>query len=289
MPRDQRPDDGGSAVFDSDPLPERVEILGAPVVTLDIKSDKPVALLAVRLIDVAADGAATRVCYGLLNLTHRRGHAKPSPLRPGRWHQVRVQLNDIAHAFPAGNRIRLALSTSYWPIAWPSPEAPILTMRLGTGVLVLPVRPPSPQDKRLPPFEAPESGPASEHKKLRRLPLKRTIEIDLAANEVVYTLTSDGGELGGASLARIEEINLDLGYTMNKYFSIVESDPLSARVELSQRMVMRRNDWSVRIESRTRLTATTELFQFSGDVEAFEGDNLFERRVWNLSVPRRLV
>jgi putative CocE/NonD family hydrolase len=289
MPRDQRPDDGGSVVFDSDPLPERVEILGAPVVTLEIKSDKPVALLAVRLIDVAVDGAATRVCYGLLNLTHRRGHAKPSPLSPGRWHKVRVQLNDIAHAFPAGNRIRLALSTSYWPIAWPSPEAPILTMRLGTGVLALPVRPPSPQDKRLPPFEAPESGPASEHKKLRRLPLKRTIEIDLAANEVVYTLTSDGGELGGASLARIEEINLDLGYTMNKYFSIVESDPLSARVELSQRMVMRRDDWSVRIESRTRLTATTELFQFSGDVEAFEGDNLFDRRVWNVSVPRRLV
>ena len=289
MPRDQRPDDGGSVVFDSDPLPERVEILGAPVVTLEIKSDKPVALLAVRLIDVAVDGAATRVCYGLLNLTHRRGHAKPSPLSPGRWHKVRVQLNDIAHAFPAGNRIRLALSTSYWPIAWPSPEAPILTMRLGTGVLALPVRPPSPQDKRLPPFEAPESGPASEHKKLRRLPLKRTIEIDLAANEVVYTLTSDGGELGGASLARIEEINLDLGYTMNKYFSIVESDPLSARVELSQRMVMRRDDWSVRIESRTRLTATTDLFQFSGDVEAFEGDNLFDRRVWNVSVPRRLV
>jgi hypothetical protein len=54
-------------------------------------------------------------------------------------------------------------------------------------------------------------------------------------------------------------------------------------------MVMRRDEWSVRIESRTRLTATTKLFQFSGDVEAFEGDTLFDRRVWNLSVPRRLV
>ena len=124
---------------------------------------------------------------------------------------------------------------------------------------------------------------------MRRLPLKRSLEIDLATNETVYSLVSDGGELGGASLARIEEINLDLGYTFNKYFSIVENDPLSARVELSQRMVMRRDDWSVRVESRTRLTATAELFQFSGDVEAFEGDTLFDRRVWNLSVPRRLV
>jgi putative CocE/NonD family hydrolase len=289
MPRDQRPDDGGSVVFDSDPLAERVEILGAPSVTLDIKSDKPVALLAVRLSDLAADGAATRVCYGLLNLTHRRGHAKPSPLRPGRWYRVTVPLNDIAHAFPAGNRIRVSLSSSYWPIAWPSPEAPILTIRTGTSVLVLPVRPPSAEDKKLPPFEAPESAPTSERTKLRRLPLKRTIEIDLAANEVVYNLCSDGGELGGASLARIEEINLDLGYTIRKRFRIAENDPLSAQVELAQRMVMRRGDWSVRIESRTKLTATGALFLFSGDVEAFEGDEPFDHRVWTLSVPRRLV
>ena len=169
MPRDQRPDDGGSVVFDSDPLPARVEILGAPSVTLDIKSDKPVAFLAVRLIDLATDGAATRVCYGLLNLTHRNGHAKPSPLRPGRWYRVRVQLNDIAHAFPRKHRIRLSLSSSYWPIAWPSPEAPILTMRTGTAVLALPVRPPSDLVGDLPDFEAPETAPATEHNKLRRL------------------------------------------------------------------------------------------------------------------------
>ena len=289
MPRDQRPDDGGSLVFDSDPLRERVEILGAPAVTLDIKSDKPVALLAVRLIDVATDGAATRVCYGLLNLTHRNGHAKPSPLRPGRWYRVRMQLNDIAHAFPRRHRIRLSLSSSYWPIAWPSPEAPILTMRTGTSALVLPVRPPSGLDDDLPAFEAPETAPATQHKTLNRLPLKRTIEIDLAANEVVYNLSGDGGELGGASLARIEEINLDLGYTIGKRFSIAENDPLSARVEFAQRMVMCRDGWSVRLESKTRLTATREVFQFVGDVEAFEGERPFARRVWNLSIPRRLV
>jgi uncharacterized protein len=289
MPRDQRPDDGGSEVFDTDPLEERVEILGAPTVTLDIKSDKPLAMLAVRLSDVAPDGAATRVTYGLLNLTHRRSHAKPTPLRPGRWYEVTVQLNDIAHAFPAGNRIRASLSSSYWPIAWPSPEAAILTMRTGTGVLELPVRPPSPGDAELRPFEAPEMAPTTEHKKLRRLPMRRTIEIDLATNEVVYNLSSDGGEFGGASLARIEAINLDLGYTINKRFRIAENDPLSAQVEFSQRMIMRRADWSVRVESRTKMTATAELFQFSGDIEAFEGDDLFEQRVWSLSVPRRLV
>jgi len=289
MPRDQRPDDGGSVVFDSDPLSSRVEILGAPTVELDIKSDKPVAILAVRLSDVAPDGAATRVSYGLLNLTHRRGHAKPAALRPGRWYRVTVRLNDIAHAFPAGNRIRIALSSSYWPIAWPAPEAAVLTVRTGTGSMTLPVRPPRQSDAALPPFCEPATAPGTQHKKLRRLPMRRTIEIDLASNEVQFVLSGDGGEFGGASLARIEEIDLDLGYTISKRFRIAENDPLSARVEFTQQMVMRRSDWNIRIESRTAMTSTGVLFQFSGDVIAYEGDEIFAQRDWNQSVPRRLV
>ncbi|HIY41580.1 MAG TPA: CocE/NonD family hydrolase, partial [Candidatus Nocardiopsis merdipullorum] len=70
LPSDQREEDGGSMVFDSGPLEERLEILGAPVVNLELSVDKPDAMLAVRLSDVAPDGEATRVTYGLLNLTH---------------------------------------------------------------------------------------------------------------------------------------------------------------------------------------------------------------------------
>ena len=61
-----------------------------------------VALVAARLSDVAPDGAATRVSYGLLNLTHRESHEHPTALEPGRRYRVRLQLNDLAQAFPAG-------------------------------------------------------------------------------------------------------------------------------------------------------------------------------------------
>ncbi|WP_290647763.1 CocE/NonD family hydrolase C-terminal non-catalytic domain-containing protein [Aquisalimonas sp.] len=37
-------------------------------------------MIAVRLSDVAVDDEATRVTYGLLNLTHRDGHDEPKPL-----------------------------------------------------------------------------------------------------------------------------------------------------------------------------------------------------------------
>jgi putative CocE/NonD family hydrolase len=116
MPPDQRPDDGRSLAFDSAPLAERLEILGAPAVELEIAADAPAALLVLRLCAVQPDGVSSLVSYGVLNLTHREGHEWPEPLEPGTFYPVRVQLNDIAHAFPAGSRIRLALSTAYWPI-----------------------------------------------------------------------------------------------------------------------------------------------------------------------------
>ena len=289
MPRDQRPDDGGSLVFDSDPLDEELEILGAPVVTLDLRADKPVAHLAVRLCDVAPDGSSLRVTYGLLNLAHRGGHEWPEPLEPGAWTRVRLQLNDIAQAFPAGHRIRLAVSSAYWPIAWPAPEAAVIGLRTGRSTLELPVRPPRPEDAALPDFGEPEAAPGTTHKKLRRPPMRRTLETDLVTNEVVYQHFSDAGELGGASLARLEEIDLDLGYTMNRRFRIIENDPLSAQAEFDQATLLRRGAWSVRIDCRTRLSATAEAFQFSCDLVVHEGDETLSRRTWTQAIPRQLL
>ena len=289
MPRDQRSDDGGSLVFDSDPLAERLEVLGAPAIELDLCVNQPVAMLTVRLGEVAPDGSVLRVTYGLLNLTHRESHEKPQPLEPGRWYRVRLQLNDLAHAFPPGSRIRVAISTSYWPIAWPPPVPVTLTVRTGISHLTLPVRPPREEDDMLRPFHPPEAAPGTTHKKLRQLPMRRTIEIDLTTNEMVYTLRSDGGEFDGASHARIEEIDLNMGYTLLKRYRILENDPLSAQTELAQTAHLKRQDWSIWLECRTRLTATIETFQFSGELEASEGDRLVKRHDWTVAIPRLLL
>ena len=218
-----------------------------------------------------------------MNLTHRNGHERPAPLEPGKLVRVRLQLNDIAHAFPAGHRLRIALSSSYWPIAWPSPEPVVLTVRTGQSALYLPVRPPSPDDHWLRPFEPPARRAPPPP---RETPLRRTIELDLATNETVYTFQS--GEFGAAP-ARIEPIEMDLGYTFLKRHRISEYDPLSAQTEVVQHTVMRRTDWSVRIECRTRLTATRTTFQFSAELEAFEGDQPFAQREWQVTIPRALV
>ncbi len=290
MPRDQRSDDGGSLIFDSDPLEAPLEILGAPVVEIELRCDKPVALLAVRLCDIAPDGSSLRTSYGLLNLTHRRGHEAPTGLTPGEWTRVRVQLNDIAYVFAPGHLIRVALSTSYWPIAWPAPEAACLSVRTGMSTLDLPVRPRRPGDERLREFGPPVEAPATTAmRRLRPLAMRRTVEIDLATNEMIYRLISDGGDLGGASLAHVEDIELDIGQTVRKQFRIVERDPLSARAEMQVTTSLERGDWRVRLNVHARLTSSAETFHFAAELEAFEGGAPFITRDWTLDIPRKLV
>ena len=153
---DQRPDDARSSLFDTPPVDEAMEILGAPVVTLDIACDKPVANLIVRLCDVHPSGESLRVSFGVLNLAHRDSHATPSPLVPGERYRVHIQLNDCGAIFPAGHRIRLALSTAYWPMIWPSPQDATVTI-LG-GTLDLPQRPARPEDALLRPLSSSETA-----------------------------------------------------------------------------------------------------------------------------------
>ncbi|MFI5014868.1 MAG: CocE/NonD family hydrolase C-terminal non-catalytic domain-containing protein [Hyphomicrobiales bacterium] len=42
-------------------------------------------------------------------------------MTPGTFYRVRLKLNDCGHAFAPGHVVRLALSTAYWPLIWPSP------------------------------------------------------------------------------------------------------------------------------------------------------------------------
>jgi hypothetical protein len=286
-PRDQRADDGGSLVFDSDALRQPLELLGAPVLNLDVMADRPVAFLVARLCDVHPDGKSSRISYGILNLCHRDSHEKPQPLKPGEWYRITLKLDDLGQVIPAGHRLRLGLSTGYWPMIWPTPEVVTLTVRTGTGTLDLPVRPPRAEDAGLRAFEPPLAAPGTKHQKLQHLEMTRSIKIDLTTNEMIYTL--EAGEFPGAAMARIEEIDLDLGYTQMKRYRILEDDPLSAQTEFSQSAVLRRDGWSVRIDCRTRLTATAQAFQFTGDLEVFENDSPFATRRWTVSIPRKLL
>ncbi len=108
LPFDQRADDGRSLCFDAPPLEAPLELLGHAVADLTLVSDRPLALVSVRLCEVLPGGASLLVTRGQLNLTHREGHDRVVPLAPGERVSVRVPLDAIGHRFSAGSRMRVA-------------------------------------------------------------------------------------------------------------------------------------------------------------------------------------
>jgi hypothetical protein len=284
LPPDQRADDGRSVVFDTPPLEGRLEVLGAPVLEAEVEADRPCAFLVARLCDVLPDGRSTRVSYGLLNLTHRDGHAEPRPLEPGRRVRIRLALNDIGHAFPPGNRIRLALANAYWPTVWPSPEPVTVRLHAGTSRLLLPIRPPRPEEEAaLAPLPPPEPEPEPPATLLRPGDRRRFVEEDLAAGTVEITARklregwrhhASGLEIAGGGIER---------------YRIGADDPLSARVETAWTYALGRGDWRIRTETRTVFTATADRFLITATLEAFEGETRIATRAFERSIPRDLV
>ena len=284
-PIDQRFDDGCSVVFETAPLAHDLEMLGAPVLNLSISADKPNAFLAARLSDVTPDGAATRVTYGVLNLTHRDSHEHPEPLEPGKTYRVRLQLNDAAQRFVKGHRIRVALSNTLWPLLWPSPQE--VTVQLATGVssLDLPLRTPREEDAKLPPFGPPEAARPWDMTTIEpNRAYRRSVERNDVTGELVQRVSSGGG------MHRLNKLGWEFGSSVDQSFTVRDGDPTSARMEFRWTTHFRRpgTDFDVRSETRSTLACTQGKFLYWADEEAYEGDRRVYARAWSTEVERDL-
>jgi len=155
LPDEQSLDDARSCCFDSAALDAPMDIVGAPELDIAVAVDRPMALVAARLCDIRPDGTSALITMGVLNLTHRHSAERPELLVADESFNARVVLDHIAYRVPAGHRLRLALSTTYWPFVWPSPTAAVMT--LASGSLNIPSRPYASQDEVS--FAAPEAAP----------------------------------------------------------------------------------------------------------------------------------
>lgn len=280
LPYDQREEDGGSLVFDTLPVEETVDIVGSPAAELEIAADKPVAQVAVRLSDVWPDGQATRITYGLLNLTHRESRENPSPLEPGRFYRVRVRLNGLAQRIPKDHRLRLSISSSYFPLAWAPPEPVRLTLRTQNCQLFLPQLRSKPDELRLP--EAEGAPPLQVDNILpgeHSWRVVRDIKDDLSTLEV----TNDQG------MFRIPGIDLAVARKTEEWYSFRARDFSSLQGETVTDRRFARDDWQVGVQTRTRLRCDAEYFYIHATLDAFERDRRVFSDNWDVSIRRMLV
>ena len=283
LPYDQREEDGGAMVFDSDALGEPLEILGAPVVHLELAVNRPVAMVAVRLSDIAPDDKTTRVTYGLLNLCHRDSHAEPEPLEPGTWYRIPVLLNGVGHRFLTGHRLRIAISTSYWPLAWAPPEPVRLAVRCDRSTLTLPVRAPRAEDATLTPFAESQTAPAAPRTQLQEPHHNWRVLRDLSTDESALEVTLDEGSYV------LDDIDLHVRSWARERYLTSNDDFTSLRGETRWLHEFARGDWRVRTETRQVLTCDPTTFHLHAQLDAYEGETRVFSRNWSTSISRNLV
>ncbi|QQA44318.1 CocE/NonD family hydrolase [Pelagovum pacificum] len=281
QPGDQRREDAGSLVFETAPLTEDTHIAGDATVTLTFQVDRPVAQVAARLMDVAPDGAATRVSYGILNLTHRDSHETPEALVPGQTYTAEVEMKHVAQTFRAGHRIRLGLSSCYFPIIWPAPEPVTLTLFPARCALTLPVRTGdlTVADR----FDPPRAAE----------PLEVDYHVEPHSGWSV-TEDRDTGRVVVESFdhegaAHITPHDLLHSADVRERYSTLPYDPLSAEAQVVWVHEMSRGDWSIKSVTDTTLTCDRDAFHIAARLRAWEGDTLVRDLEWTRSIPRHLV
>ena len=285
FPGDQRQDDAGSLTFDADALKQGFDLVGAPVLTLQFSVDQPVAHVAVRLNSVWPDGRVSRLTYAVANLTHLHGsssHEHPQAREPGKRYTVQSQLDDVAYHVPKGHRLRVSLSTSYWPLIWPAPQPVQLTVHTGKSYIDIPQRT-KVRGEKAPVFAPAEAAPPVQLRTIDKPWNRREVTIDQATGERRMVIEDDFGR------STSTEHGLTTWGRGRESYHILPHDPLSARQECHWSMETSRGDWVTRTETYSAMTASATHWHITGRLEAYEGDTQILVRTWNKKIKRQLL
>jgi hypothetical protein len=201
-------------------------------------------------------------------------------VEPGSFYRVHVRLNEVAQHFPAGHRLRVALSTNYWPLAWPSPEPVRLRIRTGESRFHLPVRPPREEDASLRPFEPPEGAPALEVTQLEEAHHDWRVIRELAEDFSTLEVVNDAGR------CRLEDTGTVVTTRAREWYRSRANDHDSVEGETRWERAFERADWHVRTVTRTHLTSDRTHFHLNADLDAFEDGERVFCRTFRYSIPR---
>ncbi|WP_380284508.1 CocE/NonD family hydrolase [Kitasatospora purpeofusca] len=268
QPPDQREEDGRSVCFDSRPLPEPLDLLGTPSLALHLHPDAPPALIAARLCAVAPDGTSTLLTRGLL-----------TPEGTG----ATVAFAPAGATVPTGHRLRLALSSTYWPWIWPGPEPAGFALDPSRSTLTLPVRRPTAHtdDLTLRSPTLPLPPPLHFTEPLTARPERVTVH-DIGRREWRTELTpaADGTRTHPDGLVRAEQ-------TVTAY-RVLTATPLSARARTDRTVRLERPalGWDATVHTRTELRCDPTHLLAHTQLRAEEAGNVVFSREWRHRIPR---
>jgi uncharacterized protein len=272
MPIDQRLDEAFSLLFTTEPLREKLELLGEPVAVLHASSTAEVAYFHVKLCDIAEDGTSRLITDGGLLATHRNSHDAPERLTPGEVYPLRILLRHCAYAVEAGHRLRVAIASAEFQNAWPTGKAAVNTIHRGGGHpshIALPVAPAD-----LHPLAPPVFVPSP-----HELPTAETLarpdyrfELDLVGDTVTCSLRApDGGRTSSRSR-----------------YTVSNRHPARTVIASSATHVAVHPTLDIRVEATCQTSSDEESYTHLSQVRITVGGTEHFSKSWSESVPRRL-
>jgi putative CocE/NonD family hydrolase len=280
LPDDQTSDDTLSCCFNTLAQSEDIDIVGAPVVSFTCSVDKPLAHLTFRLCDIQPNGSSTLITMGMLNLAHAKSHEFPESIVVNKKFDANFALDQVAYRLPAGNKMRLSISTAYWPFLWPSPEA--ATVTLCKASVALPTRlSQATLDECT--FDIPETASGWDHEIIRPAASTRALTVDDETGCSVTRIENDFGE------NRDNDHQLISGSKMNEQYSIHPADPTSACVDINWEQTLARDEWNIRTNANMNMQSDLNWFYIKGSLTAWENDEIVFHRDYDEKVERRFV
>jgi putative CocE/NonD family hydrolase len=262
---DQQADDALSLCFETPALAEDVTLVGLGEVCLDLALQGPAALLAIRLCEVREDGVSARVTFGLLRVVRPPGTA------PGQRFQVRCDLKSTAYVFAGGRKMRLALSSAYWPMAWPEPVPPGLSVWPASVQLRLPGLPPSAVADPAP-FGPSEQANPLPHEVIEAASDDRAVHHDTTTGSVTLDVA------GKRQTTRLGE--LVFGGSSAETYRIGTAGPTAAQASFRRVSFMQRPGWDVRLETGVQIKLSADGLAMHSGLAAFESGAAIFERTW---------
>ncbi|MBP0615903.1 CocE/NonD family hydrolase [Jiella mangrovi] len=263
---DGRMDDALSVCFDTERLARPLEAFGIPRLRLDLAMDGDKATVIVRLNEIHESGRSARVTFAIRRIT------RPEGIAAGERFSAEIPLKGVAYRFGEGRRMRVAISTSYWPMVWPELKAGAVTLYPDATSLLLPSRPDDAVEENAP-FGPPVSAAPIASETIEAGAIRRTVTIEAETGRTTVE------QKGGPKLWRQE--GLTLGDVTNHGYTILPDDPTSARAYFESIQRFERPGWAVRLEALTEVSVIEGRLHLKSSYDAFENDKPVFSKTWH--------
>lgn len=277
MPLNQSADDSRSLYFDSTPLEEDLDLVGHAELSCEITRDLAEAQFVCRLCEVTPDGRSNLVVRQVCNLALDGTLNAVSPISAGKPVRYRIRLPSTAYRFARGNRIRLALGTSYWPLVWPASRPASVGVLTRGAQLNMPVLPhtvglsvPFPEAQNLlvrKSWESESEGP------LQREPAKLTDDwVHSSWNLPRVTL-------------RFPEANLAISIQTSAHYRIDSTDPCVLICTIDHSIEVHREDGTAQIRSSLVSKAGCSGLEIESTLSVHWNREEVAEKMWRYSYP----